>query len=208
MRRGAAGVFPPSPYKTDAVDRRCNLTGWREAVEVLIDSETLQNRVAELGGEITGRMEGCDLVLVGVLKGCFLFMADLCRHIDLPLRCDFLGVSSYQGHTKSSGIIRITSDLSRPIEGKDVLLVEDIVDTGLTMRYLLDNLATRRPRSLRVCSLLDKPSRRKEQVNIDFRGFEVPDVFVVGYGLDYMGLYRNLDFIGRMKEFEQRDKGQ
>ncbi|RME26003.1 MAG: hypoxanthine phosphoribosyltransferase [Deltaproteobacteria bacterium] len=176
---------------------------WRERVEVLIDSKALQRRVAELGSEIASQMKGADLVLVGVLKGSFLFMADLCRQIDLPLRCDFLGVSSYQGHTRTSGIIRITSDLSRPIEGKDVLLVEDIVDTGLTMRYLLDNLATRRPRSLKVCSLLDKPARRRVKVDIDFRGFEVPDVFVVGYGLDYMGLYRNLDFIGRIRDLEQ-----
>ena len=170
-----------------------------EGMEVLIGAADIQRRVKELGQEIGASFAGGDLVLVGVLKGSFLFLADLCRHIDLPLRCDFLGVSSYGDHTKTSGIIRITSDLSRSISGKDVLLVEDIVDTGLTMRYLLDNLSTRRPRRLQVCSLLDKPARRRVEVPIDFLGFTVPDVFVVGYGLDYDEKYRNLPFIGVLK---------
>jgi hypoxanthine phosphoribosyltransferase len=127
-------------------------------------------------------------------------MADLCRHIRLPLKCDFFGVSSYGEDTRSSGVVRITSDLKRPVEGEDVLVVEDIVDTGLTIRYLIDNLSTRRPRSLKVCTLLDKPARREVQVPIDYVGFTIENLFVVGYGLDYQGRYRNLDFVGVVEE--------
>jgi hypoxanthine phosphoribosyltransferase len=133
--------------------------------------------------------------VVGVLKGSFIFLADLVRAIDLPISIDFIGISSYQG-TSTSGVVKITSDLTRPIEGKDVLLVEDIVDTGLSMRYLLDNLATRRPASLKVCALLEKPARARVQVPIDYRGFVIGDEFVVGYGLDWDGRMRNLPFVG------------
>jgi hypoxanthine phosphoribosyltransferase len=174
-------------------------TPWAPGVQPLIESEKLQRRIAELAAEITRDYAGKDLVLVGVLKGCFLFMADLCRKIDLPLRCDFLGVSSYGDETRSSGVIRITSDVSRPVLGAEVLLVEDIVDTGLTISYLLENLRARRPRTVKVCTLLDKPARRRVQVSIDYRGFTVPDKFVVGYGLDYQGLYRNLPYIGHIE---------
>lgn len=168
-------------------------------LDVLISAEKIQRRVEELGDRITADYEGKDLVCVGVLKGCFPFLADLVRSIRLPLRVDFLGVSSYGADTKSSGVVRLTSDLSKPVEGADVLLVEDIVDTGLTMRYLLDNLATRLPKSVAMCTLLHKPERTTIQLNLDYVGFEVPNEFVVGYGLDYAELYRNVPYIGVMR---------
>ncbi len=171
-----------------------------EEVKVLIDEERIQARIAQLGRQITQDFAGRDLVLVGVLKGCFLFMADLCRAIDLPLKCDFLGLSSYGDRTTSSGVIRITSDLTRSVEGRHVLVVEDIVDTGLTMKYLIDNLETRRPASISICSLLHKPARQIIQNRIDYLGFTIEDVFVVGYGLDFQGRYRNLRFIGVLQE--------
>jgi hypoxanthine phosphoribosyltransferase len=164
-------------------------------VDVLISEEELAARVEALGREITRDHEGRPLVVVGVLKGSFIFLADLVRAIDLPLSIDFIGITSYQG-SSSTGVVQITSDLTRPIEGKDVLLVEDIVDTGLSMRYLLDNLATRRPASLRVCALLEKPARARVKVPIDYRGFVIGDEFVVGYGLDWDGKMRNLPFVG------------
>jgi hypoxanthine phosphoribosyltransferase len=164
-------------------------------VSVLISSEDLAARVRTLGEQITRDHAGRPLVVVGVLKGSFIFLADLVRAIDLPVSIDFIGISSYQG-TSSTGVVKITSDLTRPIEGKDVLLVEDIVDTGLSMRYLLDNLATRRPASLKVCALLEKPSRARVTVPIDYRGFVIGDEFVVGYGLDWDGKMRNLPFVG------------
>jgi hypoxanthine phosphoribosyltransferase len=163
-------------------------------VDVLISAERLRERVAEMGAEITRDYERKPPKLVGVLKGSFMFLADLARAIDLPVKLDFIGTSSYQG-AESSGVVRITSDLSRSIEGEHVLLVEDIVDTGLTMRYLLENLATRKPASLRVCALLEKPSRAKVPIAIDYKGFSIPDDFVVGYGLDWDGRFRNLPFI-------------
>jgi hypoxanthine phosphoribosyltransferase len=166
-----------------------------DRVEVLISEADLRARVAALGAEITRDHVGRPLVVVGVLKGSFIFLADLVRAIDLPVTIDFIGISSYQG-TRSSGVVQITSDLTRPIEGKDVLLVEDIVDTGLSMRYLLDNLATRRPASVKVCALLEKPARAVVKVPIDYRGFEIGDEFVVGYGLDWDGKLRNLPFVG------------
>jgi hypoxanthine phosphoribosyltransferase len=138
-------------------------------------------------------------VLVGVLKGAFVFVSDLARLIDLPLSVDFIGLSSYGEETESSGVVKITSDLTRPIEGKHVLIVEDIVDTGLTMRYLLDNFSTRRPASVKICALLQKPSRLRTRIPIQYLGFTVPDLFVVGYGLDAGEKYRNLPFIGAMK---------
>jgi hypoxanthine phosphoribosyltransferase len=164
-------------------------------VDVLLSAEELRRRVAELGADITRDYAGLPLKLVGVLKGSFMFMADLSRAIDLPIKVDFIGTTSYQG-TRSSGVVRITNDLSRPIEGEHILLVEDIVDTGLTMKYLLENLATRHPASVKVCALLEKPARAKVPVAIDYRGFTIPDEFVVGYGLDWDGRLRNLPFIG------------
>jgi len=166
-----------------------------EQLDVLLSEEQLRMRIAEMGADITRDYAGKPLKLVGVLKGSFMFMADLARAVDLPLKIDFIGTTSYQG-TKSSGVVRITNDLSRPIEGEHVLLVEDIVDTGLTMKYLLENLGTRRPASVKVCALLEKPARAKVKVPIDYKGFEIPDAFVVGYGLDWDGRLRNLPYIG------------
>jgi hypoxanthine phosphoribosyltransferase len=158
--------------------------------------QQLAERNRELGAEISRFYNGAPIVLVCVLKGSFVFTADLARYIDLPLRVDFLGVRSYGEGTETSGVVQITQDLSQPIEGEDVLIVEDIVDTGLTIAHLLDLLKTRRPRSLRVCSLLHKPARARVQVNIDFLGFTIEDKFVVGYGLDWAQRYRNLPYIG------------
>jgi len=177
-------------------------TQWVEGVRVLISEEELKAKVVELGKAITRDYAGEELTLVGVLKGSFLFMADLCRHIELPLTCDFLGLSSYHGKTRTSGVIRITSDLNQPVEGRHVLVVEDIVDTGLTMEYLLENLRTRLPKSIKVCSLLHKPERKKVETPIDYLGFTVPNEFVVGYGLDHLGRYRNLRFVGVMENVE------
>ena len=164
-------------------------------VDVLIPEQDLRARVAAMGAEITRDYKDRPLVLIGVLKGSFIFLADLVRAIDLPVMVDFIGISSYQG-TRSTGVVQITSDLSRPIEGKHVLLVEDIVDTGLTMRYLLDNLATRRPESVRIAALLEKPARAQVKIPIDYRGFVIGDDFVVGYGLDWDGKLRNLPYVG------------
>jgi hypoxanthine phosphoribosyltransferase len=162
---------------------------------ILISEAQLRARIAELGARITGDYAGKKPVVIGVLKGSFVFLADLVRSIDLPLKVDFIGITSYEG-TESTGVVRITQDLSRSVDGKDVLLVEDIVDTGLSMRYLLDNLATRHPASVKVCALLEKPARARVKVPIDYRGFEIEDVFVVGYGLDHDGVGRNLPFVG------------
>lgn len=170
-------------------------------LHVMIREDEIQKRVRELGREIQEAYAGLDgeLVLVGILKGSFVFLADLCRAIDLPLKVDFIGLASYGDHTESSGVVRLTSDLSSPVEGKHVLVVEDIVDTGLTMRYLLENLATRSPASVRLCSLLEKPAKNQGKIKIDHLGFSIPDAFVLGYGLDFEGRYRNLPYIGVME---------
>jgi hypoxanthine phosphoribosyltransferase len=167
-----------------------------ERIVPMFTAEQLAARNRELGEEITRFYDGAPIALVCVLKGSFVFTADLARHIDLPLRVDFLGVRSYGEGTESSGVVQITQDLSQPIEGEDILLVEDIVDTGLTVAHLLDLLKTRRPRSIRVCSLLHKPARARVEVKIDFLGFTIEDKFVVGYGLDWAQRYRNLPYIG------------
>jgi hypoxanthine phosphoribosyltransferase len=166
-----------------------------QRIDVLISEADLRARVADLGAAITRDYAGKHLVVVGVLKGSFIFLADLVRAIDLTLSVDFIGISSYQD-TRSTGVVQITSDLTRPIEGKDVLLVEDIVDTGLTMKYLLENLGTRRPASLRIAALLEKPARAQVKIPVDYRGFVIGDEFVVGYGLDWDGKLRNLPFVG------------
>jgi len=163
--------------------------------EILLSEERIQQRIRELGQAVAREHTGGRLICVGVLKGSFMFLADLVRAIPLPeLEVDFIGVSSYAG-TATTGVVRITHDLARSIEGEDVLLVEDIVDTGLTVRYLLDNLTTRRPRSLKVAALLEKPARARVHVPIDFKGFTIEDRFVVGYGLDYDGRFRNLPHV-------------
>lgn len=173
--------------------------------EVLIDQETLQNRIKELGEKISKDYVGKDLLLICVLKGAVLFMADLAQNIDIPLEMDFMDVSSYGDSTQSSGVVKIIKDLDASIEGKDLLIVEDIVDSGLTLSYLVDLLKGRGVRSLKICSLLDKPTGRIGQVDINYTGFEVPDAFVVGYGLDYSEKYRNLPYIGVLKEEIYKD---
>ena len=167
-----------------------------ERLVTMLSQEEIAKRVRELGAQITKDYQGHKLVLVCVLKGSFVFAADLARTIDLPLRVDFLGVRSYGEGTESSGVVQITQDLSRPIEHEDVLLVEDIVDTGLTIAHLMDLLRTRAPASVKVCSLLHKPVRAKVKVNIDYLGFTIEDRFVVGYGLDFAERHRNLPYIG------------
>jgi hypoxanthine phosphoribosyltransferase len=166
------------------------------SLKKLYDVSELQSRIAELGAQITRDYQGKDLVLVAILKGSFPFVADLCREIALPLTVEFLGLSSYGEGTHSTGVVRITQDLSNPIDGKDVLIVEDIVDTGLTLRYIEENFQTRNPNSIEVCSLLDKPSGRKIEVEARYVGFTIGTHFVVGYGLDLAGVYRNLPYIG------------
>jgi hypoxanthine phosphoribosyltransferase len=171
-----------------------------EPFEELISAQAIATRVAELGAQITKDytplIEHADVVVLGVLKGSVIFMADLVRAIALPVTLDFIGISSYGDATVSSGVVRITQDVSRPLEGKHVIVVEDIVDTGHTLHYLLENFATRRPASLRLASLLHKPERSERNVPIDYLGFTIPNKFVVGYGLDAAQLYRNLPFIG------------
>ncbi len=162
----------------------------------MFSAEALAARVRELGAQITADYAGQEVTVLGVLNGSFIFMADLVRSIDLPVRCDFLGLSSYGSATESSGVVAITKDLSGPVEGRHLLVVEDIIDTGLTMAYLLQNLRTRRPASVKIVSLLSKPARRQVEVAIDYLGFTIEDRFVIGYGLDYDGKYRNLPFIG------------
>ena len=162
----------------------------------LIDTETLQRRVRELGAEITRDYRDRDLALVAVLKGSFVFAADLARAIDLPLTIDFLGLRSYGDGHSTSGVVQISSDLTRPIEGRDVLVVEDIVDTGLTMKYLQNNLQTRNPGSVALASLLHKPARARVPTEIHYCGFTIEDKFVVGYGLDDAERWRNLPYLG------------
>lgn len=165
-------------------------------VSPLLTRETLDARIRELGAQIKADYEGKNMLLVCVLKGSFVFAADLARAVDLPMKIDFLGTRSYGDGTESSGVVQITQDLSRPIEDVHVLLVEDIVDSGLTIAHLLKLLRTRNPASLKVCSLLHKPARAKIEVPIDYLGFCIEDRFVVGYGLDHAEVYRNLPFIG------------
>ncbi len=172
------------------------MTITREDLRVLIDSDTLHARVRELGAEISRDYEGKDLSLVAILKGSVLFLSDLSRALTIDCTLDFLGLSSYGASTSSSGVVQITSDLTAPIEDRDVLVVEDIIDTGLTMRYLLDNLRTRRPKSVRICTLLHKPANATCEVPIHYKGFTIDDHFVVGYGMDYAEKLRNLDYIG------------
>jgi hypoxanthine phosphoribosyltransferase len=166
---------------------------------VLFTEKELKKRVAELGAEITRDYQGKQPVLASVLRGSFIFMADLVREIKLPCTVDFMSVSSYGAGTTSSGQVQITKDLSDEIEGKDLIIVEDILDSGNTLYYLLQVLAARKPASIRLCTLLDKPERRVKEVDVTYSGFSIPDAFVVGYGLDYAEHYRNLPYIGILK---------
>ena len=168
--------------------------------EILLSQEQLEQRVAQIGAEITRDFAGRAPLFVGVLKGCFVFMADLMRHVDLPCSIDFMAVSSYGSGTKTTGAVKIIKDLNQDIEGKDIILVEDIIDSGVTLHYLTEYLSVRKPATITIATLMDKPSRRKAPVFARYSGFEIPDAFVVGYGLDYDERYRNLPYIGVLKE--------
>jgi hypoxanthine phosphoribosyltransferase len=168
--------------------------------EALVPEEQLQRRVRELGEEISRDYDGKDLFLVGVLKGAVFFLSDLMRAIDVPCEVDFMAVASYGSSTDSSGVVRILKDLDATIEGRDVLIVEDIIDSGLTLSYLLRTLKAREPRSLEVCALLTKPERRKVELPIRYTGFEIPNKFAIGYGLDHAERYRNLPYVAALDE--------
>jgi hypoxanthine phosphoribosyltransferase len=172
----------------------------RAIAEVLIDEQTLKRRVVELGEEISNDYAGQDLLLVGVLKGAVFFMSDLMRNLTIPCEIDFMAISSYAGTTESSGVVRILKDLDMNIEGRHVLVVEDIIDSGLTLSYLIRNLEAREPATLEVCALLTKPERREIQVPVRYVGFEIPNRFVVGYGLDFGEKYRNLPYVAVLDE--------
>ena len=171
----------------------------RAVTEVLIDQDSLQRRITELGEEISSDYAGRDLLLVGVLKGAVFFMADLMRALTVPCEIDFMAISSYGAATDSSGVVRILKDLDINIDGRDVLVVEDIIDSGLTLSYLMRNLEAREPASLEICALLTKPDRREIDVPVRYVGFEIPNKFVIGYGLDYAERYRNLPDIGVLR---------
>lgn len=192
-RSRAVQVVDPSPVPPGdgALDR--------DVAYILIDVEMLQRRVAELGHYIDERYAGQDLLLIAVLKGSIVFMADLMRTITIPHEIDFMATSSYGTGTETSGVVRILKDLNKPIEGRHVLIVEDIIDSGHTLAYLSRILAARNPASLRIVTLLDKPERREVDIAVDWTGFAIPNAFVIGYGLDYNEKYRNLPYIGVLK---------
>ena len=167
--------------------------------EVLVCEEQLAQKVAQLGKQISKDYAAKNLLLISVLKGSVVFMSDLMRAIDIPCRIDFLSVSSYGSGTKTSGVVKITKDLDIPLKGYDILVVEDILDSGMTLSYIWELLQARDPASIRLCTLFDKPSRRKVDIKADYVGFEVPDEFIVGYGLDYDEKYRNLPYVGILK---------
>lgn len=170
-----------------------------DVLRVLLSEDEIREKVRELGGRITADYKNSNLMLVTVLKGAVVFLADLMRQIDVPAEIDFMVVSSYGSGVKSSGVVKIVKDLDVPLAGKDILIVEDILDSGLTLSYIKELLESRGPRSIRIATLLDKPSRRKVDLQADYIGFSVPDEFVIGYGLDYDEKYRNLPYIGILK---------
>ena len=170
--------------------------------KVVISAEEIDAKLAEMGAQITEDYRGKDLLLVGILKGAFVVMADLARHIDLPVEFDFMAVSSYGSATKSSGVVRILKDLDQEIDGRDVLIVEDIVDTGLTLHYLLKNLQVRKPASLSLAALLIKDGVDRPPLEVKYEGFHIPPAFVVGYGLDFDGKYRNLPYVAEVEDVE------
>jgi len=179
-----------------------NLETLPEISQVLLSEKQIQNRVRELGEEISSDYSEKEPITIAVLKGAAIFHADLIRSLSIGVVVDFISVSSYQASTKSSGAVKILKDAELNLEGKDILLVEDIIDTGLTINQLIDELKKQQPASIRICSLLSKPERRKIEVPIDYLGFEIPDIFVVGFGLDYAEKYRNLPFIGVLNQTE------
>lgn len=168
--------------------------------EILVTEDEIQKKVKELGEQITRDYEGKNLMLVGILKGAVMFLSDLAKNIKIPVLIDFMAVSSYGNSSKSTGIVRIIKDLECNIDDKDILIVEDIIDTGLTLSYLTDNLKKRKAKSVKIVTLLDKPERRKVDVPVDYVGFCIPDEFVIGYGIDYAERYRNLPFVASLKE--------
>jgi hypoxanthine phosphoribosyltransferase len=168
--------------------------------EILVPAEDLERRVRELAKEVSRDYEGKDLVLIGVLKGAVFFLSDLMRQLEIPVEVDFMAVASYGSATKTSGVVRILKDLDASIDGRDVLIVEDIVDSGLTLQYLLRNLGARNPRSLEVCALLIKPERREVDLRTRYVGFEIPNRFAIGYGLDHAERYRNLPYVAALKQ--------
>ena len=167
--------------------------------EVLLSADQIAARVKEIGEQISADYAGEEILMIGVLRGAVIFMSDLARSISIPVAIDFMAVSSYGASTTSSGIVRILKDLDEEVAGRHILVVEDIIDSGLTLNYLLDNLHSRKPASIRLVTLLNKPERRKKEVHVDYNGFTIPDHYVVGYGLDYAEKYRNLPFIGILK---------
>jgi hypoxanthine phosphoribosyltransferase len=172
----------------------------RAVGEILIDAESLRGRIGELGEEISAHYAGREVLLIGVLKGAVFFMADLMRHLTVPCEVDFMAISSYGAQTDSSGVVRILKDLDINIEGRHVLVVEDIIDSGLTLSYLMRNLESREPASLEICALLTKPERREIEVPVRWIGFEIPNKFVIGYGLDFAERYRNLPYVGVLSD--------
>jgi len=171
----------------------------RDVSEILFSEEVLREKIEQLGDKITKEYQGKELIMIGVLKGASVFMGDLMRRIKIPVTIDFIAVSSYGLSTESSGVVKIIKDLDDSIEDKHVLIVEDIIDTGLTLHYLCENLLSRKPKSLKICTLLDKPERRKININVDYKGFDIPDEFIVGFGIDYAEKYRNLPYVGVLR---------
>ncbi|MCJ8342826.1 MAG: hypoxanthine phosphoribosyltransferase [Cetobacterium sp.] len=169
-------------------------------VDVMISQEEIQKRIKELAREIEKDYEGKELICLGLLKGSIMFMADLLKEVNLPLAMDFMKVSSYHGGTDSTGVVKILKDVDLDITGKNILIIEDIIDTGLTLQYVKNFLGSKKPNEIKVCSLLDKPSRRKVEMVGEYIGFEIPDEFVLGYGLDYDEYYRNLPFVGKVSK--------
>jgi hypoxanthine phosphoribosyltransferase len=176
---------------------RTNAPFYEGEVAVLIDDRKIAARVKEMGEQLTRDYLGKDLTVISVLKGSVFFATDLVRHISLPLTMEFLGVTSYD-ELETTGEVRITSDVTKPMAGKHLLIVEDIIDTGLTMKFIVENLQARHPASVKICALLEKPARARTKISIDYRGFVIDNVFVVGFGLDYCEKYRNLPFIGSL----------
>ena len=172
----------------------------RDIKDILLSEEDITNKIKELGEKITEDYQNEELILIGVLKGANVFMSDLMRKINKPIEIDFISVSSYGSSTESSGVVRILKDLDSEIEGKNVIIVEDIIDSGLTLNYLIQNFKARMPKSVKICTLLDKPERRKIDIKIDYKGFVIPDEFIVGYGIDYAEGYRNLPYVATLKE--------
>ncbi len=170
-----------------------------ETLKVLIPEDEVEKRVTELGQQISADYEGKQIHMIGVLKGAVFFMCELAKHISVPVTLDFMSVGSYGDGTSSSGVVKINKDLDQSLEGKDVLVVEDIIDSGRTLSYLLEILEKRRPNSMRLCTLLDKPDRREREVHVDYTGFVIPDTYIVGYGLDYAQKYRNLPYIAEVE---------